>query len=180
MLKLDSNEKIILEVRKHWFIIFADGFVLFLVALSPLVLFTILFKLFPQINEIKLGGDNVYLLSFFYSVWLLGVWIAFFIRWTDYYLDVWYITPKRIISIDQRGLFHREVIDLRFEKIQDVTSEINGIIATVLDFGDIHVQTAGSSEEREVVLKRARDPLYVKKIILGLHSAAIEKDREGV
>jgi len=176
MLKLDSNEKIILEIRKHWFVIFADGLMLFVMALAPFILFIILFKLVPQLKEIKLGGDNIYLASFFYSIWLLGVWTAFFIRWTDYYLDVWYITPKRIIAIDQKGLFHRETIDLRFEKIQDVTSEINGIIETFLNFGDLHVQTAG--DDRNIMLKNTRNPLQAKKIILGFHSTVMERNRE--
>jgi len=103
------------------------------------------------------------------------VWTAFFVRWTNYYLDVWYITPKRIIAIDQKGLFRREVTDLRFEKIQDVTSEISGIIGTLLSFGNLHVQTAGSSAEREIIIRQARNPLDAKKMILMLHSKVIDK-----
>lgn len=176
MLKLDQNEKVILEERKHWFVIFVDGLMLFIVAIIPPIIFAILFKLLPQLKEINLGGDEIYFLAFLYSIWLLGVWTIFFVRWTDYYLDVWYITPKRIIAINQKGLFWREVIDLRYEKIQDVTSEINGVIQTLLNFGDLHIQTAGTN--RDIILKQARNPLETKKIILAHHSKVVEKTGE--
>ncbi len=175
MLKLDSKEKIVLELRKHWFVIFVQGFILFLIALLPGVAAFIAVRFFPGFTEIEIGGNLLYLFSFGYFVWLLILWMLFFIEWTDYYLDVWYITPTRIVAIEQKGLFRRETINLRFEKVQDATVEISGIIPTFLGFGEIHVQTAGAG--REIILKDARNPHEAKKIILDLHSRTLEGAR---
>jgi uncharacterized membrane protein YdbT with pleckstrin-like domain len=106
----------------------------------------------------------------------LVVWIAFFVLWTDYYLDVWYVTNERIIAVEQKGLFWREIIDLRYEKVQDVTVEISGIISTLLDFGDLHVQTAGVG--REIILRKAAKPDEAKRIILYEHSKTLEKHQQ--
>lgn len=101
---------------------------------------------------------------FLASVWTLLLWAKFFAIWTDYYLDVWIVTDRRIVNIDQKGLFHREVSTLRMERIQDVTLEIEGIIATVLGFGDVLVQTAG--ETGEFVIKGVNNPEHIKRKIL--------------
>ena len=135
MLKLDKEEKIILDVRKHWFVILMDALMMFIAALLPAILFLVAVKYFPRLQKVNIGNDLIYLFSFFYSIWLLGIWTSFFVRWTDYYLDVWYITSNRIVAINQKGLFRREIIDLRYEKIQDTTVELNGVIPTLLNFG---------------------------------------------
>jgi len=84
--------------------------------------------------------------------------------WTDYYLDVWTVTDKRIIDQEQQGLFHRRTSVFRIERIQDVTIEVRGIVATLLNFGDIHVQTAG--EAQEFIMYGIAHPKYVREIIL--------------
>ncbi|MEK7552171.1 MAG: PH domain-containing protein [Patescibacteria group bacterium] len=174
MLKLNKDEKIILDVRKHWFVIFGDAFMMFIVAALPAILFMVAVKYFPRLQKVNIGNDLIYLFSFFYSIWLLLIWTIFFVRWTDYYLDVWYITSDRIVAINQKGMFRREIIDLRFEKIQDTTVELNGIIPTLLNFGTIHVQTAG--EGREIILRNARNPQEAKKIILLQHAISLERN----
>ena len=68
--------------------------------------------------------------------------------WTNYYLDVWTITNKRLIAIDQHGLFHRETASFRLERLQDMNVEINGIIATFLDYGILEAQTAGGDDDK--------------------------------
>ena len=173
MFKLEKGEKIILEIRKHWFVIFLEALFLLVVALIPLFVAYSFDKFILQGQEINLGGEMIYLFSFFYFLWLLGVWTAFFVQWTDYYLDVWYITPERIVAIDQKGLFRREVIDLRHEKVQDATVEVNGIIPTLFGFGNIQVQTA--SEISKIIIRQAKDPLEAKRVILLHHSESIKR-----
>lgn len=172
-MKLEPGEKLLMSVRKHWFIIFVQGLVFALLGAAPPVVVFFAFKYFPQTSEIlNIGGDLNSLLLFFYFLYLLALWVAFFVAWTDYYLDVWYVTQKRIIAIDQKGLFSREIIDVRFEKVQDATIEIRGIIPTFLNFGDLHVQTAGAW--REIILRGAKDPDVAKRLILNQHSEVME------
>ncbi|TSC60952.1 MAG: hypothetical protein G01um1014107_180 [Parcubacteria group bacterium Gr01-1014_107] len=174
MFELEPDEKVILKVRRHWFILFVEGFIILVLAILPPGLMQIASQLFTKFaSSVNTGASLSPLLSFFYFLWLLGLWVALFIKWTDYYLDCWYITPKRIIDVEQKGLFRREVIELRFEKIQDATVEISGLIPTLLNFGDIHVQTAGAG--REIILKDADNPAEAKKTISLLHEKALNR-----
>jgi uncharacterized membrane protein YdbT with pleckstrin-like domain len=64
----------------------------------------------------------------------------------SYYLDVWIITTERIIDIEQHGLFHRAVSEIAVERVQNVTVETPGFLATMLGFGNVKIQTAGEGE----------------------------------
>lgn len=161
MVTLDTNEKIIGRVRRHWFVMLRATLGTFLLALLPIALWWGL----GYINwDQKFSTYIKELMLFFYFIYLIFLWIFYFVEWTDYYLDMWLITDKRIIDIEQRGLFRREIISLRYDRIQDVTVVTNGIIQTLLGFGKIHLQTAG--ERRKIILKDAPAPEEVKRMIL--------------
>jgi len=162
-IKLEKEEKILLQVHKHWFNFLGTFLLVLVLAVAPPLLLLILRNLDLPIN-FSLAGNAISLGLFMYSIWLLLLWIFLFIEWTDYYLDVWYITNKRIIDAEQKGIFHREVSSLYISRIQDVTIEIRGIIPTIFGFGDLHVQTAG--EDRAIILKTAAKPEYVKELIM--------------
>ena len=164
MIHLQEGEHIEIKARKHWYSLFRSSVGLFIVLLLPFV-FWFLFS-----EQIEFGLNkfsisiNITLLEFLIMVWFLFIWVRFFTVWTNYFLDVWVVTDRRIIDIDQKNLFRREVSTLRMERIQDVTMEINGIIATVLDFGNITVQTA--AEKREFIMRDIARPGHVKSRIL--------------
>jgi hypothetical protein len=56
------------------------------------------------------------------------------------------ITNLHLIKVQQTGLFARQTSELRFGNIEDVRGGRRGILGTLLDFGDIEVQTAGAAE----------------------------------
>lgn len=173
-LNLDPGESIILEVRKHWIIFAAHASGLIFAAFLPFALFTF-FKIFaPGMFLIKIPGNPSALFLFFYSLWILALWISFFVDWTKYYLDVWYVTQKRIIIADQKFLFARELSNIRFDKIQDVSVDINGLLPTFLDFGNIRVQTA-SEDNTEFIATVVRHPEDVRKVIFSQHNEIGDK-----
>lgn len=177
-LNLDPGEKIILEVRKHWFVFLPATLALVFGTIIPPVLYLVWnSSLVPEQIHFSLAGSKFYLALFIYSVWVLGLWVSFFLQWTNYYLDVWYVTDKRIIDIDQKRIFHREVSNLRFDKIQDVSVEVRGVIATFLNYGDIHVQTA-SEDSKEFFIKDAADPENAKKVIFSQHHRVSERHQQ--
>lgn len=166
ILHLDQDEEVILEVRKHW-IIFASQFIFFIFSIFlPIVVYlTASF----YVKEIALFvHSKLELFLFFYLVWFLIFWISLFLRWTKYFLDVWYVTEKRIIDVEQKRIFHREVSNLRFDKIQDVSVETNGFLATFLNYGDITVQTA--SENQDFFMTNVSNPEEVKRVIFNRHN----------
>lgn len=164
-LHLDSDEHVILEVRKHWIIFAGQAFGLLFAAFLPFILYAI-FKIFlPAFTLSTFTTFNVSTFSVFcYSLWFLALWISFFVDWTKHHLDVWYVTEKRIIAIQQKKIFDREITNLRFDKIQDITLDIHGFIPTLLHFGNVKVQTA-SEDNLEFVMNTVRYPDEVRRVI---------------
>lgn len=167
-LDLEPGEKIIYEVRRHWIVIFGSAVGTVLMAVLPPVVFATGLYFLPA-NFVKILLSYFWLELFFYSIWLLLFWVTFFVHWTNYYLDVWYITDKRLIDVNQRSIFHREISNLHFDKIQDVTVEVSGIVATFLKFGELRVQTA-AEDSRDYIMKDARRPEEVRRIIFEMHN----------
>jgi len=173
-LHLDTDENVILEVRRHW-IVFIGHIISFLFfAVLPIILY-ILAHIFsvPFIGELS-QGLLLKVVAIVYLIWLLSFWLSFVITWTKYYLDVWYVTEKRIIDIEQQRIFHREVSNLRFDKIQDVTVEVKGFLATWLDFGSIKVQTA-AEDSRDFYMTYVAHPERVKQVIFAQHNVVGDK-----
>lgn len=171
MLYLDPDEHVLLEVRKHWIVFVSEAAGHIVAAFLPFILYTIFVHVSSSQYQINLGGN---ILLFFYSVWLLILWVSFFVQWTKYYLDVWYVTEKRIIDVNQTRLFDRTMSNLRFDKIQDITVEVNGLLATFLDIGSIEVQTA-AEDSGDFIIKRAAHPEQVRSFIFSQHNFASEQ-----
>lgn len=169
---LDPNETVILEVRRHWFVFISTGLFSLILAIAPLFLFGFAISFFEA--DAFSGSNRNALFWLLYSLWLLIVWMSLFVQWTNYYLDVWYITQKRIIDVEQRGLFHRHVSNLRFDKIQDISIEVRGILAHFFQFGDVHVQTAGQ-DSSEFIIKHASHPERIREAVFKLHNREAEK-----
>ncbi len=168
--RLEKGEKVIAGVRRHWFAFFLQVIALAVAALVPLPLFFVAAALH------LLAAPKVWLLLFFFAVllWLL-LWILFFVAWTNYYLDMWIITDRRIVDIEQKSLFHREASECFIERIQDIKVEMHGILAAILGFGDISIQTAGTA--REFLLRQVSRPGDVKELIMRLYQQSRDKGR---
>ncbi len=107
------------------------------------------------------------LADFFLILYMLIMWQAFFVSIVDYFLDTWIITDHRVIDIHQISLFKRDVSELRYSKIQDVSVKIQGIIPTFLNFGDLIIQTAGAVQEFH--FQQIPNPNQIRDKILHLH-----------
>ena len=160
-LQLDADETILFKVRKHWFVIAVQIFSIVIIALLPLFLFSTLIQFLP-LSETNISYTGYVLAT--YATWLIMIWITLFNVWTNYYLDIWTLTNKRLIAIDQRGLFNRKTASFRLERMQDVTISIDGMLPTFLKFGTLEIQTAG--EEGNFKVHGLPDPEFLKATIL--------------
>lgn len=154
----EENEYVIYIAHKHWFIFATRLFVVIVMAIIPLILL-LLIGLIPSVDPV----ETAKIFTLFYSVYLLLMWIVAFVMWTDYYLDVLVVTNMRIMDIEQKGLFDREVSTIRFETIQEIGVEIEGLIPTFLSFGNLYIQTAATN--REFSIDEIANPTLVKEII---------------
>lgn len=169
MIHFESNEKIIAIFRKHWIDLLGEGFGLVTIAAIPLLLFGIFYSSFFSF----LPSNHITLLAFFYILFLMLVWVFGFILWVNYYLDMWILTDKRLVHIEQHHLFSREISSLHLDNIQDVTIQVHGLIQTLLKVGEIHVQTAAM--QKEFVIRNATHPQKVKHLIMRAHTTLLDR-----
>ncbi len=146
-LDLEVGEEVLTVVRKHWLILASELFGVVITAIIPVIILL-------GMKEI----DSIYSLSnlqsesrtpemtFIITAWLLFSTFAGFVVWTHYYLDLWVITDRRIIAVEQIGFFNRTVAIFRLERLQDIEFSIKGLIQTFFNFGTISAQTAGHNE----------------------------------
>jgi uncharacterized membrane protein YdbT with pleckstrin-like domain len=164
-----ENEQIVLMVRRHWFDILKQFFVVFLMIFLLLGSWIILPVFFPKTLTSAFG----ILSDFLRNLFGMFIWITFFLIWIDYYFDVWIITNKRVVNIEQKGLFSRQVSELELTRIQDITTEVNGVIPTILNYGDVFIQTAG--ENPRFIFRQVPDPYGIKDTLMNLQK---RKNRE--
>ncbi len=124
-----------------------------------LLLTTPFFLLFPLFKK-GYWGVAVFLFLIFFGIFYglreLVIW----------YYNAFVITNKRIIDIDQRGLFERIVSEAPYEKIQDVSYRLKGIFQTLLHYGSIYIQTAGAAAVIEI--RNIKNPEKVQELISDL------------
>lgn len=158
MIELKEKEKIIIALHRHWILLIGEVVVISILLFTPVIgSFLIIDFIEEKFNEFY------YLFWFFFSLYLLLIYITFFIIWMDHYLDMWVVTDSRIIDIEHSGIFKREVSEFSLKNVQDVTIEIPGMIPSLLKYGNVIVQTAG---EKSFKVMQIPHPERVKDIII--------------
>lgn len=140
------------ETRKHW-LLFVMGLLPYaILAVLPLALPNLL-SLIPK--AALYAAEHNYLDSRFvhmtFGIWLLFVWTGAWGSFTRYYLNVWVLTSERIVDVEQRRFFSREVSSVLLNRVQDVTTNVTGVLASFLGIGSIKVQSAGAKNEFRMV-----------------------------
>jgi uncharacterized membrane protein YdbT with pleckstrin-like domain len=163
----DPDEEIIFKVRKHWLILFFSFFKAFI---SLIILFIILYLIGFSLVVFYLA------LSIIFGIWFIVTIVYAFYEWAIWYLDLYVLTDKRIIDIEQKTLFSRQVSESSLERIQDVTFETRGFFATFFNYGNIKVETAG--KETVISLDQVSEPDKLQKIIVNQSSEQENKEEE--
>lgn len=160
-LSFDPSEKVLLKVRGHWLVFLGPITQTLIAAVAPFVLFVII----ATLGAVPSFIYEMHVLSYLAVWWLLISWCAIVIVWTDYYLDLWILTNKRIINIRQTGLFDRTTATWDLHRIQEITVHKENFIQTIFNYGELQIQTAGPSDEYARV-RGIPDPDRVRAMIL--------------
>ncbi|MFA5854314.1 MAG: PH domain-containing protein [Patescibacteria group bacterium] len=166
-----TGEKIEFVLRRHPIVFLRPIFVFLVLAGIPFVGKAVFYADKPFGLSDPLSWAGIVLLV---TTYYLGIWVFFLSQFTDYYLDINIVTNDRIIDINQKGLFGRSVAELDLTRVQDVHSEIKGIIPTLLGYGTVIVQTAANEENFH--FEQIPNPNYIRQRILEL--AALDRKRE--
>ena len=160
------NERIILLLRRHWFVIFSRLLLWFIAGALPLTVALLLPEAVAAVAEHPVGFPAAVIGA---STYYLYLWLFTFHSFVDYWLDVWIVTNERILNIEQNGLFSRVSAEQKLDRIQDVASEVHGVFPTFLHYGEVHVQTAG--EQARFAFEQIPDPTGVARQITSLCEA---------
>ena len=167
-IELEPGEEVIEAVRKHVFVLLLSllpfAFLAWIPSLVPIV-FAFIAHATPDGTLLPyasvLTGQYARLL---YGLYLLVIWSAVFNTITLYYLNEWIITTTRIIEIHQYGYFSREVSSLLLIKVQDVNINVDGIFGTVISYGQLEVQSAGTAEH--FIMDDIPRPEHLRDVIM--------------
>jgi hypothetical protein len=134
--KIREDEDIHFIVRQDVLFVLARGIALFTI---------VLVMLFVRVYIDGLEDSLLVSLydSFFYCSNILLL-VSFLLYFHNYYLSLQIVTSQRIIDIDQKGLFSREVNEMPLANIEDVSYKQDGFWATIFNFGNVILQTAGT------------------------------------
>ncbi len=155
------DEKIIYALRAHGITVTNLLLCMLLLLGSPFAIYAYLTRYQPDVLN---NSSTVTILVMAGSIFFLYAWLFLFQNYIDYDLDMWIVTTKRILNIEQNGLFSRTVSELRLYRIQDVTSSVNGFIHMMFDYGNVEIQTAG--EHEHFLFEDVGHPNAITKAIL--------------
>ena len=157
---LKDDEQLIRIVRRYW-LTFIMPF-----SLSTFVILAAFFLLIPLFSS---GGWEI---AGFVVLLIFGIIISAR-NITVAYFNCFIITDRRVVDYDQKGLFDRTVSEATYNKIQDISYRIKGLLATTLNYGAVEIQTAGTQANLE--LKNVKNPRSVQQLIVDLQNQCEEE-----
>lgn len=122
-----EDEKVLFVFRRN-LVVTWRGFLWFLILLAL------------GIGAMVIWPNNGAITVVFLVLMLLGV-VVYGYTYILWYFTVYIVTNMRIRVVLQKGLFKQKVTDLGLEKIESVTMDTAGIMAHLLGYGTILVQT---------------------------------------
>ncbi|MDO8512296.1 MAG: PH domain-containing protein [bacterium] len=165
-----DDEVLLAFLRRHWFVMFLNAVMFIVLMAIPIGIYALVpAQLLGWIQGTPWEG----IIVMFFSAYYLMMWLFFFAALVDYYLDVWIVTSERIIDILQISLFRHVVAEQRIVRVQDVTSTVQGILPTFLNYGNVNIQTAG--EQERFVFEQVPNPEGVKRIIFQAYEDGVRK-----
>lgn len=168
---IEPDERALTIIKKHplgILVVYALAIVGFLAAILLVVL------IMPDL--LNNGGyssrsGRLFLAGGMGAAILLGVILV--IATYVYYHNEIIITNKSLTQVMQHGLFTRQVSELSLADIEDVTSVKHGIIATIFDFGELRVETAG--EQNNFKFTYCPKPNYYGRMLLDARNQFLKK-----
>jgi hypothetical protein len=122
-----DGEKLLFVFRRH-LIAMRKGFYMLLI---PLVITSL-----PPL----IWSYNLELFLLPIAGLIIGI-ILFLYHFTLWYFTVYIVTDQRIRQVTHRGLFGKEVVELRLSKIQNISYNIPGFSGEIFKYGTIVIQT---------------------------------------
>lgn len=179
-LNLHPGEEIKFIVRHHWAGFLGTIMIVLGMGIVPVLLFIVATTL---LNTDL--GNLMPIITLFISGFFLFLLTFLFGSWINYYYDIVFITNKRILNVDQRGLLARGTSELGLKQVQNVSAEVQGFLQTTLDYGTLVIETAGAGTSDNpnqpglqgyFTIHDLPDPNRLARVIIEYHHAVMEEE----
>jgi uncharacterized membrane protein YdbT with pleckstrin-like domain len=152
-----EGEKVYFTIRKNLVRLVKPIF-----KFALLFFISILAIIFSPNDIITLVAAVVLLFSVSYAFYYFLLW----------FYDVYIITNKRVIAVQQKGLFSKEFAEIELDKIKDVSYSIKGVFATLFRFGNVKIK----GEDIDLELESLSDPDEAQEMLKKLSQNAKAKN----
>ena len=149
----EDKEKIILMLRQHPVVNIKWITVTLLLLTGPTIL-----GLFGIFSLLPVGFPLVISMAWYLVTSAYA--IEGFLNW---YFNVYFVTTDAIIDVDFYNLLDKRISEADLDKIQDVSYSTNGVLGTMLNYGNVQIQTA--AEITEFVFELVPNPEKVARIL---------------
>ena len=163
VIKQKHYERVVFTLRRHPLTFVPKLLSLMILGVIPPALYFLFQSSMPSILSHPVWEPALILLA---SVFYLSSFLFFYVYFIDYYLDIWVVTNDRIVDIEQFGLFSRTISEVDLFRIQDVTSDVHGIFATLFHYGNVSIKTA--SANKHIVFKNVPNPNKIREALIRL------------
>lgn len=167
-----GGEEVLLVIRKHWIVDLIVALKLVLLIGIPAALLNY-FATQSTFFESDWGRMVLLVFSFYTLYMLLWGYVA----WLVQNLDVIIFTTDRVIDVNQNSLFERENAETNLSEVQDSQAKVTGILGTLLNYGNIIIQTA--AEKAFFEMDHIAHPDETVHWLLTIREWAIEQGESG-
>jgi hypothetical protein len=141
------NEEAIELIRRH------PAYVMMSISIPLVTLLVSLYVIFVFDPDIGIIGS---LFEFAFAIVGVLALLAIAQFAYRYWFDVWIITTQRLIDSVRNHPFHHNVKSMDLGKVQDISISRSGVLATILNAGDVQCRTA--STDSNFIIRSVSNP----------------------
>lgn len=173
LFKIPGNEdqEIVWFTRKHIVSLLGSIFLIIFLFTVPIVFGVVLWFRMPSVFE----GSLLNVLVILTTVYYLVIISFSFTVWINYYYDVFAITDQEIVDIKQEGVFGRKINKVSILRIQDVSSQVRGILPTLFNYGNVVAESAGENSQTYVI-EDVPNPMKMANKIMSMHNEQVSRE----
>ncbi len=131
------DEEVKLVLQRHWIVLF------YIWWYFAFLIISLIFMVFYA-NKIPVVGQYVNIVLVIYTaVFMLFIYI----NWMRYELDLYIITTKRIIWLDEVSFLNRHVSECLLDKVQEVNWKTTWLLSNLLNYWEVTIHTASEASD---------------------------------
>lgn len=163
--ELQQDEVVLLFARRHWIFFWAQLALIILAGLVATAGVVIVVLSTFGFDGILGKGVGIALI-----IWALYWGIRAYFHWYRYQNDIWAVTNQRLVDSIRNNWCHHRMASADLVDVEDIRVLKQGVLNTLLNFGDVQCQTAG--EVPNFVLDGIPDPAKTLSVVDAARDAA--------